>query len=141
MKSKRQAKLLELIEKGLVASQSDAVSLLEKAGLQATQATVSRDLEEVGAVRERGRYRIPAGSSQYGAPRAQVFREFVINSLVSGNMIVFRTPPGHAGVVAAALDRNPIKGVLGSIAGDDTVFVCTDEKLSTESVLDSILNS
>ena len=132
MKARRQAKLLSFINDGLVASQGDAVSLLEKAGMKATQATVSRDLEELGAIRVRHldgiRYSIAEDSSQtFGAPLKQVIREYVISNACSGNIIVLKTPPGHASVVAAAFDRAPTKSVIGTIAGDDTIFLCVAE--------------
>ena len=139
MKNRRLAKLLELIEEGRIASQAEAVSLLEKAGFDATQGTVSRDLDELGAVRvksENGtRYEIVEAGSEYGMSLSQVMRSFIVSSAVSGNIIVLKTPPGHAPVVAAALDREPVKGVLGSIAGDDTVFICVAPSKKPEKLL------
>jgi len=132
MKARRQAKLLSFISDGLVASQADAVLLLEKAGMPATQATVSRDLEELNAIRVRlpegVRYSIAEESSQtFGAPLKQVIREYVISNASSGNILVLKTPPGHASVVAAAFDRAPTTSVIGTIAGDDTIFLCLAE--------------
>lgn len=139
MKTKRHAVLLELLESGRIDSQQTAVDLLEKAGIRATQATVSRDLEELGAVRVRDggkvRYATIASSSQYGASFVQVLRDYVVSRVASGNMIIFRTPPGHANVVAAALDRTNVEGVLGIVAGDDTLFICVDDRLGGATVL------
>ncbi len=143
MKNRRLAKLVELIEAGEIGSQAQAVKLLNKAGFDATQGTVSRDLDELGAVRVKteagSRYEIVEASSVYGMSLSQVMRNFIVSSAVSGNIIVLKTPPGHAGVVAAALDREPVKGVLGSIAGDDTVFICVSESKKTDKLLKELV--
>ena len=76
--------------------------------------------------------------SEFGMSLEKVASRFVIDHDRSGNMLVLRTPPGHAGVVAAALDREGVSGVLGCIAGDDTVFVCIAEKTKHKEVLESI---
>ncbi|RIL11599.1 MAG: arginine repressor [Proteobacteria bacterium] len=139
LKTRRHALLLQLIESGQIDSQQCAARLLAKHGFKTTQATVSRDLDELGAVRVRVgddmRYAIPSQSSQFGAALPQVMREFVISRQTSGNMIVLHTPPGHANMVAAAIDRDKIDGVLGVVAGDDTLFVCVDERLGAKKVL------
>lgn len=142
MKAKRQALLLEMLEAGQIDSQQSAVELLRQKGIRATQATVSRDLDELGAVKVREasgvKYATMAQASQYGASLVQVLRDFVIHRQPSGNMIVLRTPPGHANVVAAALDRSHLEGVLGIVAGDDTLFLCVDERLGGATVLQMI---
>ncbi len=142
MKTQRHAILVELLQSGEIDSQQRAVELLAERGIEATQATVSRDLEELGAVKVRNAqgvsYALPAGGSQYGASLVQVMRDYVIRRQASGNMIVLHTPPGHANVVAAALDRSGIEGVLGIVAGDDTLFVCVDDRLGAKTVLEMI---
>lgn len=116
--------------------------MLAELGIRATQATVSRDLDEIGAVRLRRpdgyRYGLGdrSGASAYGAPLSQVLRDFVVSSVASGNLAVLHTPPGHASVVAAALDRAALEGILGTIAGDDTLFVCGDESAGGTGVLE-----
>lgn len=141
MKARRQAHLLELVQQGEVTSQAQAVRLLADSGIRATQATVSRDLDEIGAVRVRGadgfRYGLAdqQGASAFGAPLAQVLREYVVSAVASGNLAVIRTPPGHASVVAAALDRASLPGIVGTIAGDDTLFVCGAEDVGGVGVL------
>jgi transcriptional regulator of arginine metabolism len=101
----------------------------------ATQATVSRDLEELGAVK----VRIPGGAMAYAIPEhakegavsddhlRRVVGEFVVEVAQSANLVVLRTPPGSAHVVASALDRAALADVLGTVAGDDTVLlVCAE---------------
>lgn len=142
MKARRQAALIELVQQGAVTSQAQAVRLLAGSGIRATQATVSRDLDELGAVRIRDvdgfRYGLAdqQGGSAFGAPLAQVLREYVVSAVASGNLAVLRTPPGHASVVAAALDRAALLGIVGTIAGDDTLFVCGAEDVRGTGVLE-----
>jgi transcriptional regulator of arginine metabolism len=128
----RRALVVSLIQKGLVHSQSDLVELLDDEGIEVTQATASRDLEEVGAVRvkdEKGemRYLLLDGGNQGSNRVAGVSEQLVLNMEVSGNLVVVRTPPGGAQLFASSLDRAAAKGVLpsliGTIAGDDTVLV------------------
>lgn len=142
MKARRQAALLELLREGAVTSQAQAVRLLAGRGIRATQATVSRDLEEIGAVRVRDAGGLRYGladeemASAFGAPLSQVLRDYVVSADASGNLAVLRTPPGHASVVAAALDRAALGGIVGTIAGDDTLFVCGAEDVRGTGVLE-----
>ncbi len=118
-----------------MSSQTQLVQMLEAEGIVATQATVSRDLEELGAVK----VRIPGGAMAYAIPdftreRApsddhlrRLMSEFVVEVSHSANLVVLRTPPGSAHVVGSALDRASLDNVLGTVAGDDTVLVvCTE---------------
>jgi transcriptional regulator of arginine metabolism len=135
-KSRRQHVLARLLTEHAVTSQPQLVGLLADAGVLATQATVSRDLEELGAVK----VRIPGVDGQVYAiaelPKDQavpvdhlrrVLGEWVVDVAASGNLVVVRTPPGSAHVVASALDRTGLPGVLGTVAGDDTVLVIASE--------------
>ncbi|MDH3306256.1 MAG: arginine repressor [Acidimicrobiia bacterium] len=118
-----------------VSSQGDLVALLRDQSHDVTQATVSRDLHALGAVksREGGRLRYvlpeePLPSGEAFESLARALSEFAESIAVSHNLIVVRTSPGAAHVVAAAVDAAPLEGVLGSIAGDDTLMVIADEK-------------
>jgi transcriptional regulator of arginine metabolism len=120
-KTQRQRLIASLVEEQPVTSQNQLVSLLTAAGQTATQATVSRDLEELGAVKVRrdGRvvYTVPL-SSAAGVPPGSV-----TEVEAAGNLVVVHTPPGHAGMVASAIDRATLNGVAGTVAGDDTILV------------------
>jgi len=144
MKQQRQAILFELLTSGQLLSQADAVTQLSARGIEATQATVSRDLEDLGAVRVRSatgfRYALPSETSRYGISLERVMREYVVRTATSGNLIVIHTPPGHASIVAAAIDRAEVPGVVGVVAGDDTLFVCIDESKSARSILSKLLD-
>ena len=132
-KTARQRRVAELLEAHRVTSQSVLVDLLGGQGVNATQATVSRDLEELGAVK----VRVPGGDLVYAIPEAprdqiapldqlrRVLGEWVAQVEASANLVVIRTPPGSAHVVGSALDRAGVDGVLGTVAGDDTILVVT----------------
>lgn len=133
-RNQRQHRIARLIENQDIASQSQLVELLAAEGVSATQATVSRDLEEIGAVKLRGGrgetvYAIPEVMDQV-APEGHLRRvmgEWVVETACSANLVVLRTPPGSAHVVASALDRAALSDVVGTVAGDDTVIVVAAE--------------
>ncbi len=112
-------------------SQGQLVDLLTAEGVAATQATVSRDLEDLGAIKVRvggGEtvYAIPELPSEQRLPVDHLHRvvgDWVVEVARAANLIVLRTPPGTAHVVASALDRSGLPGVVGTVAGDDTILV------------------
>jgi transcriptional regulator of arginine metabolism len=134
-KHQRQHRITKLLETKAVGSQGHLVDLLAGEGIEATQTTVSRDLEELGALK----VRLPGGETAYALPELpshqvapedhlrRVLGEWVVEADVSGNLVVLRTPPGSAHVVASALDRSGFPGVIGTVAGDDTVLVVVSE--------------
>lgn len=136
-KAQRQQALIRIIENAEVSSQTQLQKLLAKEGIKATQVTVSRDLEEVGAIKVRS----SSGDTVYAistfepARRAtndqlrRVMSEWVAEVSYSGPMVVLRTPPGCAHVVASALDRAAPTGLLGTVAGDDTIICVATEKV------------
>jgi len=129
--SARRAKVVSLVQTGLVHSQSDLVGLLAKAGYEVTQATASRDLEDIGAFRGRGRdgstiYHLPQDEAQSLSRVISLPTELILSVESSGNLAVVRTPPGGAQLLASALDgaraHGQLTSVIGTIAGDDTVL-------------------
>ncbi len=135
-KARRQHKIAGLLEQTTVTSQAKLVELLAGEGVVATQATVSRDLEELGAVKVRVRggetaYAIPELPKDHAAPQdhlRRVLGDWVVDVAHSANIVVVRTPPGSAHVVGSALDRTGLEGVIGTVAGDDTIMVVTAER-------------
>lgn len=126
--SARRAKAISLIESGAVHSQSDLVTLLKKAGYAVTQATASRDLEEIGAVRARSKtgesiYQIPGGSDEALARVSPMPSKLILSVDHSANLAVIHTPPGAAQFLASSLDHADLTGVIGTIAGDDTIIL------------------
>jgi transcriptional regulator of arginine metabolism len=135
-KPQRQHRIARLLADHAVTSQAHLVELLAADGVTATQATVSRDLEDLGAIK----VRVAGGESAYAIPELpanqrapedhlrRVFSDWVVEVGHSANLVVLRTPPGSAHVVASALDRSALPGVLGTVAGDDTLIVVTSER-------------
>jgi transcriptional regulator of arginine metabolism len=119
----RRAKAISLIKNGKIASQSDLVKELKKAGFSVTQTTASRDLEEIGAVRGRDGYTIADSGDGSMARSMPLPGDLILSVESSGNLAVVRTPPGGAQFLASALDHSGIKAIIGTIAGDDTVLV------------------
>ncbi|MDO4919512.1 arginine repressor [Kocuria sp.] len=138
-KTARQARILELVTGGDVHSQAELAELLAADGIQVTQATLSRDLVELEAVRVRsarggtvyampraGADRSPASgitSESSEAKLAALCRELLVTAEGSANLVILRTPPGAAQYFASAIDRSVTPEILGTIAGDDTIMV------------------
>lgn len=138
----RQARIVELITQRAVHSQQELLALLVADGIATTQATLSRDLDELGAVKLRGGgggapvYVIPDDGSpvrgiEGGTVRlARLLGELLTSADASGNLAVLRTPPGAAHYLASALDRAALHDIVGTIAGDDTIFVVARDPLT-----------
>ena len=141
-KSQRQYLLAKILEEQAVSSQVKLVGLLKTEGIDVTQATLSRDLEELGAVK----VRVPVGDSVYAIPDnptervlpidylRRVLGEWLMEVSVSNNIVVLRTPPGSAHVVASAVDRAGLSEIIGTVAGDDTVLLVTAPNTTGEEV-------
>ena len=128
-KGQRQRMIADWLRTQRVGSQEEVVARLALAGLAVTQATVSRDLDELGAVKVRRegmiRYIIPdAAEPVHAAARLdRLLAEWVDAIIPAGNLLVVRTPPGSANLIASALDAGQLSDIAGTIAGDDTIFV------------------
>lgn len=142
-KPQRQHRVARMLEEHAVTSQDQLVELLAADGVVASQVTVSRDLEELGAVKVRMAaggetvYAIPELPKDRVAPESHLRRvlgEWLVEVAHSANLIVLRTPPGSAHVVGSAIDRAGLADVLGSVAGDDTVLVVVSERVGGEAV-------
>ncbi len=138
----RQARIVEIVSQQAVRSQSELAKLLAADGIEVTQATLSRDLDELGAVKLRGPdggapvYVIPEDGSpvrgvQGGTTRlVRLLSEWLVSADSSGNLAVLRTPPGAAQFLASSLDRAALHEVVGTIAGDDTILVVAREPMT-----------
>lgn len=119
----RRAKVISLIKSGKISSQVDLLNHLKKSGYAVTQATVSRDLVEVGAVRGRNGYTISESDGDSMARLMPLPGDLILSVESSGNLAVVRTPPGGAQLLASSLDHTSLNSIIGTIAGDDTVLV------------------
>jgi transcriptional regulator of arginine metabolism len=138
-RSARQARIRELIEARPVTSQTQLAALLAESGVEVTQATLSRDLEEIGAAKLRGSdgapasYVLPPENAPLRPAQAAPVRlirllaDLLTSAEGSANLAVVRTPPGAAQFLASAMDKVGLPDVLGTIAGDDTVLAISRE--------------
>ena len=130
MKSQRQAKILEIISNRNVETQEQLLAELQKEGFRGTQATISRDIKELRIVKELtslGTYRYAASSNELSGTFSNrlntIFRECVVGFDYAQNIIVIRTLPGLASAAGSAIDAMNLSTVVGSLSGDDTVFI------------------
>ena len=141
-KAQRQHRIAQLLADHEVTSQDQLVELLAQHSIEATQATVSRDLDDLAAIK----VRVPGGSAAYAVPALpsdrlapmdhlrRVLGEWVVEVASSANLVVLRTPPGSAHVVGSAIDRSGHDAILGSVAGDDTVLVIVLDDIGGKAV-------
>ncbi|HUP32647.1 MAG TPA: hypothetical protein VM184_06390 [Gaiellaceae bacterium] len=135
-KFERQGAILRLVGARQLSTQSDVVRALKDEGLDAVQATVSRDIAQLGLVKVRGE----GGRLVYALPGAadldrlseltSALRRWTTSLEPTGNLVVLRTPPGHANALALAFDEAALPEVAGCIAGDDTIFLAAREGMS-----------
>jgi transcriptional regulator of arginine metabolism len=159
-KAARHARIVELLSRSPVGSQSELAELLAAGGLTVTQATLSRDLDEIGAVR----LRAASGGFIYVVPRegddavsrpasdrveaasaahARLIRmatELLVSVRASGNLVVAKTPPGGAHLLAGAIDHSDLSSIIGTVAGDDTVLCICRDLDGGGAVADQLLN-
>ena len=134
LKERRQRAIADLIRSRALANQEELAEHLVKQGFTVTQATISRDLEQIRAIKVRRdgqlSYSLPDQVRDAPSPRlAAVFRDWVRSVDTAGNMVVIKTPPGSAHLVGVALDGSDLPHVVGTICGDDTIFIaCRTEK-------------
>jgi len=139
MKSARQEKILELIQAQDIETQNDLTAALRAAGIVSTQATISRDMRELGLTKEQG----PEGGYRYVAPRRgavpgysdrlrTIFKESVTSVAVAQNLLVLKTLPGLASAACSAIDGMGYPGLIGTLAGDDTAFVAMADNAVAE---------
>ncbi|MCL2562490.1 MAG: arginine repressor [Oscillospiraceae bacterium] len=139
MKTERQEKILELIRAQDIVTQNDLAAALHAAGISGTQATISRDMRELGLTKEQG----PEGGYRYVAPRQNttqdhidrlrtIFKESVTSVDVAQNLLVVKTLPGLASAACSAIDSMGYPGLIGTLAGDDTAFLAMADNAVAE---------
>jgi len=131
-KSKRQQRIVDLITAGNVSTQEELNSLLEESGFFVNQSSISRDLDELGIVKVNGFYSLPMLRPASNA--------FGVSSLdtAGDNLVVARCEPGLAAAAAVAIDRAKIPEIVGTIAGDDTIFVAVKDRNAQKQTIRSI---
>ncbi len=124
----RRTQILDLLKSEAVATQAELCEMLARRGIQVTQATVSRDIEDLGLVKTREGYRMPGSPDPLRLPQPAlpiVLKEFLWEVRKASNLVVIKTHPGNAHSVAVALDAERWPEVVGTVAGDDTIFIAT----------------
>ena len=130
-KRERQQKILSLIRAKPIGTQEDLRTMLERTGVSATQSSVSRDLEELGIVKHHGHYTLPRTNGT--AVRGLLSLDHAGDSLV-----IARTVPGLASAVAVEIDAAAIPDIVGTIAGEDTIFIAVRDAKSLRSVVKEV---
>jgi len=154
-KAARQARILAVLAGQVVRSQAQLASALEAAGCHVTQATLSRDLDELGAVKLRTAdgglpvYVVPEDGSPLTARSTdddpphrlgRLLADLLISAEASGNIAVLRTPPGASNFLASALDRARLPQMLGTVAGDDTILVIARDPDGGQALAEHLVN-
>src|SRR6185503_16476246 len=137
--AERQRAIVDMMREGSATTQDEVATRLAEAGFEVTQAIVARDLEQIGAVKVKREgklsYSLPEklGDRNWPVDRLKrIFAEWVQAVETSGSMVVVRTPPGSAHLVALAVDQAKLPEVVGTIAGDDALFIAVRSTLPTE---------
>ncbi|HEX8475685.1 MAG TPA: hypothetical protein VF666_16800 [Pyrinomonadaceae bacterium] len=132
-KERRQQHILNLITAHRIGTQQELAARLERAGVVATQSSISRDLEELGIVKDRGRYALPRVSRAGMAPHGLLSVE------VAGScLVVAKCESGMASAVAVVIDRAALDEIVGTIAGEDTVFIAVQDKKSQRAAMKKV---
>jgi len=141
-RARRLHALAELLRGGTLASQEEATERLHALGFAVTQATVSRDLDQLGAVKvKRGgilSYALPdqLGAADWSTARLErILKEWATSIEASGQMLVLKTPPGSAHLVASAIDQARMPEIAGTVSGDDTLFVALRDGVTAHAML------
>ena len=138
----RRTQIVDLLRSREVETQEDLCRKLAHRGIHVTQATVSRDIEELGLVKTRAGYRLPDAVDPMASVQPTltiVLKEFLMETRLAANLVILKTRPGNAHSVAVALDANPWRDVVGTLAGDDTIFIATPSSHQAEIIRRKIL--
>ncbi len=142
-RDRRRRRVTEFIAAGGVHSQEQLRELLESEGIEATQATLSRDLRELGVVKGSEGYTLPGSGQGLPAPRStkeleRALRDHLQTAQTAGTLVVLRTAPGHAQALAVVIDAVRLPEVVGTLAGDDTLFMATKSNTAAESLTETL---
>ncbi|HLH38576.1 MAG TPA: arginine repressor [Bryobacteraceae bacterium] len=138
-KTYRQGQILKLIRSRRLHTQDELARALRSIGIPATQVTLSRDIRELGLIKTADGYAEGVAESAAAPDVEPLVREFVLDVRAAQNLLVLRTPPGHANAVAVALDQADWPEVTGTIAGDDTILIIAPDAKTAESLREKFL--
>lgn len=142
MKARRQRKIIDIIRNQLIETQEELAAALKKSGFEVTQATISRDIKELGLLKVPSennlfRYALPGEETvrRNGERLRRFFRDTVVGMDLSDNLIVIKTHPGGAQAVASAIDQAGWQEIIGTVGGDDTILVVVKPRQASGTVL------
>lgn len=143
MKTKRHKRILEIIQNQTISTQEEVAEALRKEGFNVTQATVSRDIKELGLIKvsignDLSKYALQTEITVSERRLKFMIKEFVTRYDYSENIIVLKTPPGNAQAVASVIDSAQWKEVIGTVAGDDTILLIIKPITSVKNVIEKI---
>ena len=145
MKNERQAKILAIVDQQDIETQEQLMQALAKEGVNVTQATISRDIKQLRLVKKAGphgamRYEVSGASDlpEFNSKLETIFRECVIQCSCAQNIVVVKTLPGLGSAAASAIDKMGLSDVVGSLAGDDTVFLAMQNSAAAALFCDEI---
>ena len=142
-KAQRHRQIIKLIESGRISSQFDLAQQLSRVGIDTTQTTLSRDLTEIGVVKSAAGYQVLSAMLASGSETLPVdrissltatVRRLLLEVAIGGTQAVVHTPPGQASALAVEIDRAKLLGVIGTIAGDDCIFIACTTNSAAKSV-------
>jgi len=140
----RQETILKLVRQAPIPNQHTLQQELRKAGLATTQATLSRDLSELGLVKTTDGYKLPAQvidlPQSANGELKRTLREFMREASAANNLVVVKTPAGSANALSIALDKASLQEIVGTVAGDDTILVVTRSAATARSLRRKLLN-
>jgi transcriptional regulator of arginine metabolism len=142
-KALRHQMVLELVRAGGIANQEQLRARLRDHGHEVNQSTLSRDLRELNLVKGAKGYLLPSPDAAVPSTPTRhlpiALSSFLLKAIPAQNLVVLKTAPGHAGALAVALDREPVDGILASLAGDDTILVITSDSATAAAVAAALL--
>lgn len=144
MKDSRQKKILEVISENDIETQNQLIEALRAAGIESTQATISRDIKELRLIKElttRGTYRymaVPDEITDHSQRLTTIFKESVTSFSCAQNLVVIKTLPGLASAACSAIDRMNVRNLVGTLAGDDTAFLAMKNSEAAEELVKEI---
>jgi transcriptional regulator of arginine metabolism len=138
-KGYRQGQILKLVRSKNLHTQEELARALRTIGIPATQVTLSRDIRELGLVKTPDGYVLAAEAATNGPDIETVVREFVLDIRIAQNLLVLRTPPGHANSVGVELDKANWPEIAGTVAGDDTVLVIAPDSKTAAGLREKFL--
>ncbi len=133
-KDTRQKKILSLIRARRIGTQEELKELLERSGMEATQSSVSRDLLELGIVKHQGTYRLPQATNGAGVGS----RGLLSLDMAGDVLVVAKCEPGLASAVAVEIDRAALAEVVGTLAGEDTIFIAVTDSKTQRAVIKKV---